>query len=211
VTGPLDRALLGIEPLAAEDRTRLAELGLAVPDARVLGWWRAACYLLDRDSLFSVMMRDDAWHRWEESAREALEEALLYRDNEDLLLALAIINGLLPGVYDRATLRGFKAVTTVLANCQRRGMPMKRERREAPARVEDRVRLLAVLISPDGAIRGAALPDSDRRQLLDSGWREDWGAAFQHAHPSIIMMQVCAVLDASWQTADDITLVAMCS
>lgn len=210
MTGPLDRALLDIRPLEAADRERLAALGLAPPDARVLGWWRAACHLLDRDSLFSVMMRDDAWHRWEASASQALEEALIYRENEDLLLALAIINDLLPGVYERAMLRGFKAVTTVLATCQRHGLPVKRERREAPARIEDRVRRLAVWVAPDGTIRDAVLSDPDRRQLVETGWREEWGVSFQHAHPSVIMMQVCAILDASWQTAEGNTLVAMC-
>lgn len=203
------RALADIQPLAAEDIDRIAGMGLVPPDAAVLGWWRAACHLLDRDSLFTVMLRDEAWARWESQAGQALEEALLYRDNEELLLALAVINALLPGVYEHATLRGFKGVVTVLATCQRYGSSVKRQRRISLRRIEDRVAHRPILVGADGTLRDEVLADADRQRLLDAGWQERWCASFQHVHAAEVVRFVGAVLDVTWQMQGGDTVVVV--
>jgi hypothetical protein len=201
----IHHALRELSRLTPEEREAIVRLDLPVYDSLVLGYLKDAARLLADDEAFAVMERDRAWALWWQGMQAALRGALRLRENEPLVMALAVVGALLPGVYPRASLRGFKALEDALLEAQRTSLSPKRERAERRQRVQDRIRRVSVWMSPSNVVWPGAEPpppDPARRS-----YREVWGATFTHARARDIVRLVHAVLPVTSHPSDGGTLV----
>ncbi len=201
----IHRALRELSRLAPEDRESIVRLELPVYDSLVLGYLKDAARLLAGDETLAVMERDRAWALWWQGMQTALQGALRLRDNEPLVMAVAVVRALLPGVYPRASLRGFKALEDALLEAQRSTISHKRERIERRQRVQDRIRRVSVWIGPSNVVwPGADPPPADPARRP---YREVWGTVFTHARARDIVRLVHAVLPIISHPSDGGTLV----
>lgn len=198
------RALRELARLTPGERDAIVQLGLPIYDSLVFGYLRDAARLLAGDEAFAVMERDQAWAHWWQGMQAALQGALRLRGNEPLIMSLAIVRALLPGVYPHASLRGFKALGDALREAQRSTVSPKRERVERRERLQDRVRRVSVWMGPSNVPRLAA----DRTDTSSTGPdREVWGVTFTHPKAAEIVRLVGAVLPVTSQPADGGTLI----
>ena len=203
------RELNEIELLSEQDRRQIAALGLPFYESAVIGYLRAACEMLRRDSSLSVLERDQAWLKWREGIDRALEGAMRFRENEPLVMAIGVLSALLPGVYPTATLRGFKAIEDVLTTAQRSAMALKRQRSKHRRRMRDRIARVSVWVGPAGDIlQDTLLNDEQRSELAARGYHNVWGVQFEYHQPEGVMWLVRSVLPAVAQRGEGGTLAA---
>lgn len=201
--GPSQRilkALREIIRLTPEEREAIVRLGLPIYDSLVIGYLKDAARLLARDESLAVMERDRLWSSWWQGMKAALQGALRLSENEPLIMALAVVGALLPGVYTRASLRGFKALEDALLEAQRTTISPRRERVERRQRLQDHIRRTAVWMGPSGIPHVAAEPPS-------AAHHEVWGVVFTHPHTAEIVQLVEAVLPIASQPSGGGTLV----
>lgn len=203
------KELSAIEHLAESEHERIAVLGLPLYESMVIGYLRAACHLLAHDAELSVMARNEAWARWRDGINRALEGAMRFRENEPLVMAIGVLNALLPGVYPQASLRGFKSLEDVLATAQRSATALKRERSRRRRRMRDRILRINVWVGPAGDIlQDAPLGDEQRDKLAEHGYQNVWGVKFDYHQPEGVVWLVRPVLPVVSQPGEGGTLAA---
>lgn len=203
------RELRAIEQLTDADRDRVVFMGLPQYESTVIGYLRAACHLLESDGEMSVLERDLTWSRWQAGVDQAIEGAMRFRENEQLVMAIGVLCGLLPGVYPRATLRGFKSLEDALATAQRCATALKRERARHRRRMRERVERLSVWVGPAGDIlQDRPLNDLQRQELRQRGYENVWGVQFNYHQPEGVMWLVRAVLPVVARPGEHGTLAA---
>lgn len=203
------RELNAIEELTDADRERVMHLGLPQYESTVIGYLRAACRLLERDGEMSVLERSNAWARWQAGIDQALEGAMRFRENEQLVMAIGVLCGLLPGVYSHATLRSFKALEDALTTAQRCATVLKRERSRYRRRMRERVERVSVWVGPAGDIlQDHSLNDRQRQELQKRGYENVWGVQFSYHQPEGVMWLVRAVLPVVAQSGEQGTIAA---
>jgi hypothetical protein len=146
------------------------------------------------------MERDRLWSGWWQGMQAALQGALRLSENEPLTMALAVVGALLPGVYPRASLRGFKALEDALLEAQRSTISPRRERVERRQRLQDRIQRTAVWMGPSDIPQIAMEPPS-------AAHREIWGIVFTYPYAAEIVQLVEAVLPIVSQPSGGGTLV----
>lgn len=184
----LRRALREIKMLTEHDHDSMAQLNLSMPEALVIAYLRAAHRLLEQDSTFDALGRERAWAGWLDGISEALEEALRYRENEPLVMAVGVVSALLPSLHPQAFLRGFKTLEDAVMRAQRTAISYKRERMQARRRVKDAVARAYLWLGPEGDImEHSALTPEGRAIALASGYTGVWGVVLKAHHPEAIV------------------------
>lgn len=169
----------------------------------------AACYLLSRDAEFSVMERTTIWSEWQRETLHAIDEALRFRGQPHLVLAIGVVAALLPGVYPHAMLTGFKMLDDAVRAAQQGAVLLKRERAKRRRHIRELIARVAVWVGPHGELRrDAELDASGRAALAAQGWREAWGAQFSYHAPQDVLGLVKAVLPVVCQISGHTVLVA---
>ncbi len=202
-------ALREVQGLPEADCLALAGLNLPLYDTLVIAYLRLARLLLADDASFNVLGRSEVWDRWYRGMLLALDGALRFRENIPLTITLGVISTLLPGLYPRASLRGFKMLQDALREAQRGGGDLRRQRSRQRIRLQDIIFRTPLWVGPAGDIvRDSDLSSGERASLLEQGYREVWGATFIYYRPDSVLPLIEAVLSVMWKTVGNTTLVA---
>jgi hypothetical protein len=203
------RALRAIRTLPQPDLDKFALLQRSQHEVLIAAYLRAACTLLGRDAAMSVMERTHSWNEWHEAVCKVINEAMLYREQPQIVLTIGVAGALLPGVYPHASLIGFKTLEDVLIIAQRELTLFKRERARRRLHIRELIARVAVWVGPRGELRrDADLPAEERQKLAEAGWRDTWGAQFSYQPARDVLELVEAVLPVVWQVSGDAVLVA---
>ncbi|HEC21386.1 MAG TPA: hypothetical protein ENI95_00555 [Chloroflexi bacterium] len=206
---PIERALREYRELSSQERKAIAALGLTISESRVLACLRVARHLLAQDRTLDWARREQTWHRWRDETIRALEEALRYRENEPLVLAVGVLVALYPMLGLGAWLMAYKTLEDVARVAGRRGLDIKRERISRPPRLRDLIRRTSLWVGPAGEVIGGEAPGDDRREALArQGYRETGGVALTHHTPEAVMRLVGAVMPVVWHSEGEVTLIA---
>lgn len=146
------KALRQIEKLPEPDRLAIIALGLGLYDSLVLGHMKEAGILLREDASHPWQIGAVIWQKWAEATEQALENALRYRKNDALVLAVAVVVALYPILRLGARLAAYRALSNISRSAQRSGFSLKRERRAQPLRTGDIITRREFCLTPDGQI-----------------------------------------------------------
>lgn len=195
------KALRRVKDLSKSSREAIAGLGLNVYESLVIGYLKQAYVLLIRDPSLDMHRRQRMWRNWQNSIKTALDDALRYRHNENLVMVVGITAALFPTLDLRASLLAYKTLSEAALFAERRGTTYKRERTEQLRRIKDRVYRIGVYVSRDGQVISADhLSASDRNALTEKGYLECSGITFTAEDPERILRLVEAIIPVVWSS-----------
>lgn len=200
------RAVHAIPGLTREDRRAIIALDLPIYDSLVVAYLKLARYLLNKDSRFNWEAREKTWHMWRDQMLDALEGSLRYRENDSLIVAVAVCVTLFPAVHQGAGLMAYKILDDVVTQAQRSGYNAKRERVQLRPRVKDLIQRVSVWIRATDLVSDAHLSPPERADLAASGATQAWGVSLNYQDAVYVMHVVNAVVPIRWLRGDTLTL-----
>ncbi len=201
------KALRRIKELSKSSREAIAGLGLNVYESLVIGHLKQAYVLLIRDPGLDLHRRQRMWYNWRLSIRTALDDALRYRDNETLVMAVGVTAALFPTLDLRASLLAYKTLNEAALFAERRGTTYKRERSERLHRVKDRVCRIVLYVSGDGQVIAADhLSGAERHTLEEDGYRECSGISFTADYPERILRLIQVIIPVVWSVEGNLVM-----
>ncbi len=202
------RAVESIRGLSREEQRAIAALDLPVYDSLVVAHLKLARHLLERDSDFDWKARETTWHAWREEIIGALDGALRYRENESLVVTVAVCVALFPAVHQGAQLLGYKILNDVVSAAQRAGYDPKRERVRHRTRLIDMIQRVTVwLCPPNQLIPDHVLTPLERATFTAQEATESWGLTLDYYDAVYVMHIVEAIVPILWQRHGDVTVI----
>jgi hypothetical protein len=195
------KALRRVKDLSKTSRRAIADLGLNAFESLVVGYLKQAYVLLIRDPSLDMHRRQRMWHNWQRSIKMALDDALRYRHNENLVMLVGVTAALFPTLDLRASLLAYKTLNEAALFAERRGTTYKRERSAQFRRIKDRIYRVGVYVSRDGqVIPSDNLSVVDRSALTEKGYLECSGITFTADDPEGIIRLVEVVIPVVWNS-----------